>query len=132
MGGELVHQITGFVEYKIEDIIIGLSEEHNEWTGPDDKYPHYAFFVKAQDFLSMMSWLCQNDVITSEPWTRDGVKGLLYFRGLSGNFFEIYCRKLNEGASCARGAKQGGNLHSGFRGSALRMVRLAADRLQRR
>ena len=27
MGGELVHEIQGFVEFRIEDIIIGLSEQ---------------------------------------------------------------------------------------------------------
>ena len=92
MGGELVHQITGFVEYKIEDIIIGVSEQPDGWTGPDDEFPHYAFFVEAQDFTPMVSWLRQNGVTTSEPWTRDGIRGLLYFCDPSGNLFEIYCR----------------------------------------
>ena len=92
MGGELAHQIAGFVEYKIEDIIIGVSEQPDGWTGPDDEFPHYAFFVEAQDFTPMVSWLRQNGVTTSEPWTRDGIRGLLYFCDPSGNLFEIYCR----------------------------------------
>ena len=31
MGGTLVHEIQGFVEYRIEDIIIGLSEQPEGW-----------------------------------------------------------------------------------------------------
>jgi hypothetical protein len=42
--------------------------------------PHYAFFVEPKDFLPMLAWLRQNGVVMSEPWTRDGVKGLVYFR----------------------------------------------------
>jgi len=57
----------------------------------------------------MVSWLRQNGVTTSEPWTRDGVKGLLYFRDPAGNLFEMYCRKLNDAATFARGIKQGGS-----------------------
>jgi catechol 2,3-dioxygenase-like lactoylglutathione lyase family enzyme len=79
MGGELVHGIQGFVEFRIEDIIIGLSEQSEGWTGPDDEYPHYAFFVAPEDFLPMFAWLRQNGVTTSEPWTRDGIKGALIF-----------------------------------------------------
>ena len=49
-----------------------------------------------------------------EPWTRDGVKGLLYFRDPAGNLFEMYCRKLGEAASFARGKKQGGGYEIDF------------------
>ncbi len=109
LGGELIHDVDGFIEVRIAGIIIGLTVRPGTTTGRDAEYPHYAFFVEAQDFLPMVSWLRQNGVTTSEPWTRDGVKGLLYFRDPSGNLFEIYCRKLNEAASFARGAKQGGS-----------------------
>jgi catechol 2,3-dioxygenase-like lactoylglutathione lyase family enzyme len=67
LGGERVHEVAGFVEYRIEDIIIGLAERSDGGTGPDDEYPHYAFFVEAEDFLPMVSRLRQNGVVASEP-----------------------------------------------------------------
>ena len=114
MRGELVHEIAGFFEVKIANVIIGLSEQRGGWTGPDAEYPHYAFFVEAEDFLPMVDWLRAQGVRTSEPWTRDGVKGLLYFRDPSGNLLEMYCPKIKEAASFARGKKQGGNYEIDF------------------
>jgi hypothetical protein len=64
----------------------------------------------------MVAWLRQKDVTTSEPWTRDGIKGLLYFRDPSGNLFEMYCPKLKEAASFVRGTKQGGSYEINFGG----------------
>ncbi len=116
MGGTPVHTTTGFVEYRIEDIVIGLSEQPEGWSGPQDEYPHYAFFVEPEDFLPMVARLRQNGVTTSEPWTRDGTKGLLCFRDPAGNLFEMYCPKLNEAAFFVRGAKQGGNYTVDFAG----------------
>ena len=45
--------IQGFVEFRIEDIIIGLSEQSEGWTGPDDEYPHYAFYLNGPNFELM-------------------------------------------------------------------------------
>jgi catechol 2,3-dioxygenase-like lactoylglutathione lyase family enzyme len=52
MGGELVHTATGFVEFRVENIIIGLSEQSTGWTGADDEYPHYAFYLDGPNFPS--------------------------------------------------------------------------------
>jgi catechol 2,3-dioxygenase-like lactoylglutathione lyase family enzyme len=109
IGGELIHDVDGFAEVRVAGIIIGLTIRPGQTTGRDAEYPHYAFFIEPGDFLPMVSWLRQNGVTTSEPWTRDGVKGLLYFRDPAGNLFEMYCRKLDAAASFARGAKQGGS-----------------------
>ena len=108
IGGELIHDVDGFAEVRVAGIIIGLTIRPGRTTGRDAEYPHYAFFIESDDFLPMVSWLRQNGVVTSEPWTRDGVKGLLYFRDPAGNLFEMYCRKSSDAASFARGAKQGG------------------------
>jgi hypothetical protein len=63
----------------------------------------------------MIDWLKHNGVITPGPWTRDGKKGLMYFRDPSGNLFEIYCGKdLPEAASLPLGAKQGGGYVTDF------------------
>ena len=49
MGGELVHEIPGFVEYRIEDIIVGLSEQSEGWTAAEAEYPHYAFYISGAE-----------------------------------------------------------------------------------
>jgi catechol 2,3-dioxygenase-like lactoylglutathione lyase family enzyme len=116
IGGELIHDVDGFAEVKVAGIIIGFTERPGQPTGRNAEYPHYAFFVAPEDFLPMFAWLRQNGVTTSEPWTRDGIKGLLYFRDPTGNLFEMYCPKLKEAASFVRGARQGGSYTIDFAG----------------
>src|SRR5713226_4751472 len=115
-GGELIHDVKGFAEVRVAGTIIGLSDRSGRWTGWNAEYPHYAFFADAEDFLPMVAWLRQSGVKTSEPWTRDGIKGLMYFRDPSGNLFEMYCSKLKEAASFLRGVKQGGSYEIDFAG----------------
>lgn len=114
MGGELVLDNQGFAEARVAGAIIGFSERTEGWTGRDVEFPHYAFFATPEDFLPMVTWLRQSGVTTSEPWTRDGIKGLTYFRDPSGNLFEMYCPKIKEAAGFARGKKQGGNYEIDF------------------
>jgi catechol 2,3-dioxygenase-like lactoylglutathione lyase family enzyme len=116
IGGELIHDVDGFAEVRVAGIIIGMTERSGRPTGRNAEYPHYAFFVAPEDFLPMVAWLRQNGVTTSEPWTRDGIKGLLYFRDPTGNLFEMYCPKLKEADSFVRGAKQGGSYAIDFAG----------------
>lgn len=116
IGGELIHDIDGFAEVRIAGIIIGLTDRPGVTTGRNAEYPHYAFFIEPEDFLPMVARLRQNGVVTSEPWTRDGIKGLLYFRDPAGNLFEMYCPKLKAAATFARGAKQGGSYAIDFAG----------------
>src|SRR6266496_680114 len=120
IGGELIHEVkdgaTGFAEVRVAGVIIGFTDRPGSTTKRDGEYPHYAFFIEPQDFLPMVAWLRQNGVTTSEPWTRDGIKGLLYFRDPSGNLFEMYCPKLKEAATFMRGAKQGGSYAIDFAG----------------
>ena len=116
IGGELIHDVDGFAEVRVAGIIIGITERSGRPTGQDAEYPHYAFFIEPEDFLPMVAWLRQNGVTTSEPWTRDGIKGLLYFRDPAGNLFEMYCPKLKEADAFVRGAKQGGSYTIDFAG----------------
>jgi catechol 2,3-dioxygenase-like lactoylglutathione lyase family enzyme len=120
IGGELIHDVddgaTGFAEVRVAGIIIGMTDRPGRPTGRNFEYPHYAFFIEPQDFLPMVAWLRHNGVTTSEPWTRDGIKGLLYFRDPAGNLFEMYCPKLKEAATFVRGAKQGGSYEIDFAG----------------
>jgi catechol 2,3-dioxygenase-like lactoylglutathione lyase family enzyme len=114
MGGELIHDVDGFAEVRVAGVIIGITIRPGTTTSSDAEYPHYAFFVEPKDFLPMLGWLRQNGVVTSEPWTRDGLKGLVYFRDPAGNLFEMYCPKLPEAASFVRGKKQGGSYEIDF------------------
>jgi catechol 2,3-dioxygenase-like lactoylglutathione lyase family enzyme len=116
IGGELIHDVDGFAEVRVAGIIIGMTQRPGRPTGRNAEYPHYAFFIEPEDFLPMVAWLRQNGVTTSEPWTRDGIKGLLYFRDPAGNLFEMYCPKLKEAAAFVRGAKQGGSYAIDFAG----------------
>ena len=98
-----------FTEVRVARAVVGLSTRGGVWTGRDSEYPHYAFFADAQNFLPMIDWLKANGVVTPGPWTRDGKKGLMYFRDPSGNLFEIYCGKdIPQASNFPRGAKQGG------------------------
>jgi catechol 2,3-dioxygenase-like lactoylglutathione lyase family enzyme len=114
IGGDLIHDVDGFAEVRVAGTIIGLTVRPGATTGRNAEYPHYAFFIEPEDFLPMVAWLRQNGVVTTEPWTRDGVKGLLYFRDPAGNLFEMYCPRLDEAASFARGKKQGGDYEIDF------------------
>lgn len=114
MAGELIHDVDGFAEVRVAGVIIGITIRPGTTTSSDAEYPHYAFFVEPKDFLPMLGWLRQNGVVTSKPWTRDGVKGLVYFRDPAGNLFEMYCPKLPEAASFVRGKKQGGSYEIDF------------------
>jgi catechol 2,3-dioxygenase-like lactoylglutathione lyase family enzyme len=89
MGGELVHKIPGFVEYRIEDIIVGLSEQPEGWTATGDEYPHYAFYISGENFELMKNWLDRYGV-PNYPYRRNDT-ALMYFRDPSGNLFELYC-----------------------------------------
>ena len=107
MGGKAVQTTTGFVEFRIEDIIIGLPEQAAGWTGPDHEYPHYAFYLDGKNFERMKNLLDQYE-IPNYPYRRDNT-ALIYFRDPSGNLFEMYCPKLEGARSFARGVKQGGS-----------------------
>ena len=111
MGGEpmTTSDPKTFTEVRVAGAVIGLSVRGGEWTGRDAEYPHYAFHADGENFLPMIEWLQSNGVVTPGPWTRDGKKGLMYFRDPSGNLLEIYCNKdIPQAANFPRGAKQGG------------------------
>jgi catechol 2,3-dioxygenase-like lactoylglutathione lyase family enzyme len=111
MGGEPIatSDPATFTEVRVAGAIVGLSTRSGAPTGRDAEYPHYAFYADAENFLPMIDWLHAKGVVTPGPWSRDGKKGLMYFRDPSGNLFEIYCGKdLSQAASFPRGVKQGG------------------------
>ena len=117
MGGDLILDNEGFAEVRVAGAIVGLAPRDGGWTGTDAEFPHYGFFADGESFLPMVDWLQRHGVKTPGPWTRDGKKGLMYFRDPSGNLFEIYCGKdLKDAAALPRGVKQGGSYETDFAG----------------
>ncbi len=119
MGGEpmVTSDPATFTEVRVAGATVGLSTRGGKWTGRTAEYPHYAFYADSLNFLPMVDWLKRNGVVTPGPWTRDGKKGLMYFRDPSGNLFEIYCGKdIPQAAQFPRGIKQGGSYATDFSG----------------
>jgi catechol 2,3-dioxygenase-like lactoylglutathione lyase family enzyme len=108
LGGTLFHDTPGFAEVKIADIIVGLSEQADGWTGPEDEYPHYGFNVEPDDFALGKSWLDACG-IPNYGWTRNNKTALRYLRDPSGNLLEFYCDSgYADIQSLALGPRQGG------------------------
>jgi catechol 2,3-dioxygenase-like lactoylglutathione lyase family enzyme len=104
-----------FTEVRVAGAVVGLSARGGAPTGRDAEYPHYAFYAGAEDFLPMIEWLKSHGVVTPGPWTRDGKKGLMYFRDPSGNLLEIYCSgDFPAAATFPRGIKQGGDYKTDY------------------
>jgi catechol 2,3-dioxygenase-like lactoylglutathione lyase family enzyme len=117
MGGEpkATSDPETFIEVRLSGTVVGLSTRGGVPTGRDVEYPHYAFYADAENFLQMIEWLKSNGVVTPGPWTRDGKKGLMYFRDPSGNLLEIYCSGDFPAASnFPRGTKQGGSYNTDY------------------
>ena len=117
MGGEpmATSDPETFTEVRLAGGVVGLSTRGGAPTGRDAEYPHYAFYADAENFLQMIEWLKSHGVVTPGPWTRDGKKGLMYFRDPSGNLLEIYCGGDFPAASTfPRGIKQGGSYNTNY------------------
>jgi catechol 2,3-dioxygenase-like lactoylglutathione lyase family enzyme len=107
LGGEIAHPGPK-LEVRIGGTLVTFSPASGGWTARDSEYPHYAFFIEPEDFLPMKARLESYGVPTTEPWTRDDVKALMYFRDPSGNLFEMYCAQGFKG-KLRRGARAGGD-----------------------
>ena len=107
LGGEVAHPGPK-LEVRIGGTLVTFSPASGGWTARDSEYPHYAFFIEPEDFLPMKARLESYGVPTTEPWTRDYVKALMYFRDPSGNLFEMYCAQGFTG-KLRRGARAGGD-----------------------
>jgi len=108
LGGELFHDIAGFAEVRIADIIIGMSEQSGGWTGPNVEYPHYGLNVDGRNFALARRWF-EACGVPQHGWTRNYKTALLYFRDPSGNLLELYCESGYDGIrELALGPRQGG------------------------
>ena len=119
MGGEpmVTSDPETFTEVRVAGAVVGLSSRGGAWTGRESEFPHYAFHADADNFMPIIEWLKAQGVVTPGPWTRDGTKGLMYFRDPSGNLLEIYCgRDLAMAKNFPRGAKQDGTYITDYAG----------------
>ena len=108
LGGELFHDIPGFAEVRIADIIFGMSQQSGGWTGRTVEYPHYGLNVDGKNFALARRWL-EACGVPQHGWTRNYKTALLYFRDPSGNLLEIYCDSGYKGIrELALGPRQGG------------------------
>jgi catechol 2,3-dioxygenase-like lactoylglutathione lyase family enzyme len=109
LGGELIHNIAGFAEVRIANIILGMSQQSGGWTGPTVEYPHYGLNVDGKNFELARRWL-EACGVPQHGWTRNYKTALLYFRDPSGNLLELYCDSGYDGIrELALGPRQGGS-----------------------
>src|ERR1051326_9624448 len=108
LGGELIHDIAGFAEVRIANLIFGMSPQSGGWTGPTVEYPHYGLNVDGKNFALARRWF-EACGVPQHGWTRNYKTALLYFRDPSGNLLELYCDSGYEAIkSVALGPRQGG------------------------
>ncbi|MGE5218853.1 MAG: VOC family protein, partial [Chloroflexota bacterium] len=108
LGGELIHDIGGFAEVRIADIIFGMSQQSGGWTGSTVEYPHYGLNVDGRNFALARRWF-EACGVPRHGWTRNYKTALLYFRDPSGNLLELYCDSGYEDIrELALGPRQGG------------------------
>src|SRR5262249_53251903 len=89
-------------------VAMGLQAEGA--TAPSAEYPHYGFTVDADEFMGIKQRLEAYGVPTHDPWGRQGQPtALMYFRGPSGNQFELYCRNGLPSMTVRLGHRAGGD-----------------------
>jgi catechol 2,3-dioxygenase-like lactoylglutathione lyase family enzyme len=94
----------------IGGITLSFNEQPGGWTGWDEEFPHYAFFVSGEAMRPLEARLAAHGVPTNPVWTRNQVEALMYFRDPSGNLFELYCPQgLKDADKLPRGVAAGGD-----------------------
>lgn len=108
LGGTVAFERPEHITVIVGGAEIGLSGEAGGWTAADAEYPHYTFFVKAEDLIPLRERLESYGVPTSAVWSRNGTDAAMYFRDPSGTLWELYCEKGLRGTVC-RGVSAGGD-----------------------
>jgi catechol 2,3-dioxygenase-like lactoylglutathione lyase family enzyme len=98
LGGEM-HVNTGdFASFKFGDVDVGIGTIGTSYIQGDAEYPHIAFYIGNDELVQMKAWLDQNNVPTTNMWTRGGKEALMFTRDPSGNIIEFYCNGPFPGA----------------------------------
>lgn len=108
LGGTVAFERPAHITVIVGGAEIGLSSEASGWTAADAEYPHYTFFVQAEDLLPLRARLESYAVPTSDVWSRNGIDAAMYFRDPSGTLWELYCEN-GFGEAVRRGVSAGGD-----------------------
>jgi catechol 2,3-dioxygenase-like lactoylglutathione lyase family enzyme len=92
LGGTVRVDQPTFVAIQLCGVDIGIGTEGCSWLPRVAEYPHVAFYVDADNFVAMRAWLSACSIPISNPWTRNGVEALMFFRDPSGNLLELFCK----------------------------------------
>lgn len=90
VGSYVTYEARTHVTTSVGGVEIGVAPQKGGWTGPDARYPHYAFAVDADALRTMQHRLMQFGVPT-QPIARgsDG-SAVLFFRDPSGNLWRFF------------------------------------------
>jgi catechol 2,3-dioxygenase-like lactoylglutathione lyase family enzyme len=98
LGGEIHVDTPTFASFKIAGVDVGIGTEGCTFVARSTEYPHFAFYVNADELAQMREWLGRCGIPTSNLWTRQGVETLMFFRDPSGNVIELFCLEGYPGA----------------------------------
>jgi catechol 2,3-dioxygenase-like lactoylglutathione lyase family enzyme len=107
LGGRAILHTPDFVEVVVGGTILGFSVASGKPNAPDAEFPHVAFLIESDQFLPMKEWLEHHGVKTHQPWTRNAVEGLMYFKDPSGNLLEAYCKDFDDAKALSKTPKIG-------------------------
>jgi catechol 2,3-dioxygenase-like lactoylglutathione lyase family enzyme len=98
LGGEMHVETPTFASFRLDGVDVGIGTDGVSFIAPSADYPHFAFYVNAEQLLAMRSWLGRRGIPVSSLWTREGVEALMFFRDPSGNMIELFCTEGYQGA----------------------------------
>jgi catechol 2,3-dioxygenase-like lactoylglutathione lyase family enzyme len=98
LGGEMHVETPTFASFRLGGVDVGIGTDGCTFIGPAAEYPHFAFYVNAEQLMQMRSWLIACGIPVSNLWTREGVEALMFFRDPSGNMIELFCTEGYKGA----------------------------------
>jgi catechol 2,3-dioxygenase-like lactoylglutathione lyase family enzyme len=98
LGGDMHVKTPTFASFRLGGVDVGIGSDGCTFITPGNEYPHFAFFVNADQLVQMRSWLGRCGVPVSNLWTREGKEALMFFRDPSGNMIELFCVEGYKGA----------------------------------
>ena len=99
LGGKMLVKEDAFALFEISGARIGIGSAGCTFIEPGNEYPHMGFACSAETLSTMQEWLAACGIPTTDPWTRQGIETLLFFRDPSGNVIELFCHEGYEGAA---------------------------------
>jgi catechol 2,3-dioxygenase-like lactoylglutathione lyase family enzyme len=98
LGGEMHIETPTFASFRLAGVDVGIGTDGCSFITKGNEYPHFAFFVSADELVQMRQWLGRCGIPVSNLWTREGEEALMFFRDPSGNMIELFCLSGYKGA----------------------------------